>query len=96
MSETEVQGRQPYGRDDLTERIVAALAESGVPTERMSADALFPFDQLHGRQLAATASMSRAFGSISSMNVLDVGCGIGGPARYMAFTVRLPRSPASI
>ena len=86
MSETEAKVAGHYGSGDLTQRIVAALAEIGVPVERMSADALFPFDQLHGRQLAATKEHVARLRLASSMNVLDVGCGIGGPARYMAFT----------
>lgn len=83
---TEAKVSEHYGRGGLTERILAALAESGQPTDRISADALFPFDQLHGRQLAATREHVGRLKLDTAKTVLDVGSGIGGPARYMAFT----------
>ena len=75
-----------YGAADLTERILSALNESGLDVDRLTADALFPFDQMHGRQLAATREHVARLELDASKHVLDVGSGVGGPARYMAFT----------
>jgi SAM-dependent methyltransferase len=83
---TEAKVSDHYGSGDLTKRILAALAETGQPTDRISADALFPFDQLHGRQLAATKEHVGRLKLDPGKTVLDVGSGIGGPARYMAFS----------
>jgi ubiquinone/menaquinone biosynthesis C-methylase UbiE len=47
---------------------------------------LYPYDQLHDRRLAATRDNLAALGLDSAMHVLDVGSGIGGPARYIALT----------
>jgi SAM-dependent methyltransferase len=86
MSDTDAKVADHYGSDDLVNRILSALTGIGVPVERLSADALFPFDQLHGRQLAATEEHVARLQLTPSTRVLDVGSGIGGPARYMAFT----------
>src|SRR6185295_10993784 len=86
MSDTDAKVADHYGSDDLVNRILSALTGIGVPVERLSADALFPFDQLHGRQRAATEEHVARLQLTPSMRVLDVGSGIGGPARYMAFT----------
>ena len=83
---TEAKVSEHYGSGGLSERILTALAEGGQATERISADALFPFDQLHGRQLAATREHVGRLKLDPIKTVLDVGSGIGGPARYMAFT----------
>ena len=86
MSEVEAKVAAHYGAVDLTGRILAALAGTGMNVERFSADALFTFDQMHGRQLAATKEHVGRLGLSASKHVLDVGSGIGGPARYMSFT----------
>jgi ubiquinone/menaquinone biosynthesis C-methylase UbiE len=83
---TEAKVQEHYGSGDLTGRILAGIAEFGIKGERFAADALFPFDQMHGRQLAATREHLGRLGLDKSTRVLDVGSGVGGPARYMAFT----------
>ena len=41
---------------------------------------------VHTRGILATAELATAAGLEPSMRVLDLGCGIGGPARYLAAT----------
>ena len=86
MNEVEARVTRHYGSDDLTQRILAALGAAGLDVDKLSADALFPFDQMHGRQLAATKEHVGRLALDPAKHVLDVGSGIGGPARYMAFT----------
>jgi ubiquinone/menaquinone biosynthesis C-methylase UbiE len=43
-------------------------------------------DQFHTRGLAATAELAKLVGITSDVSVLDVGSGIGGPARFLAAT----------
>jgi SAM-dependent methyltransferase len=75
-----------YARTDLFSRILAALADAGIPMEHVTPDLLAPVDQFHTRGRAATLELS-AMGRISSVDrVLDVGGGIGGPARTLAGT----------
>jgi ubiquinone/menaquinone biosynthesis C-methylase UbiE len=47
---------------------------------------LAPLDQFHTRGIRATAELAAGAGLEPSTHVLDLGCGIGGPARYIAAT----------
>src|SRR5262249_54389677 len=43
-------------------------------------------DQFHTRGLAATDELAKLAGITAEMSVLDVGSGVGGPARFLAAT----------
>jgi ubiquinone/menaquinone biosynthesis C-methylase UbiE len=73
-----------YGRDDLLERILDALEVSGKRPEEITADDLSPVDQFHARGKPATLDLARRAGIASGMRILDVGGGLGGPARTLA------------
>ena len=73
-----------YSRGVLRERLVAALTEDGVDPRRPSLEALAPYDQFHGRGLEATVEIADALAIRAGDHLLDVGSGIGGPARYFA------------
>lgn len=47
-------------------------------------DFLSPLDEFHCLGVAATHDMARLVGLSSDAKVLDIGCGIGGPARRLA------------
>jgi len=69
---------------DVVDRVLAAVAEAGHRTDRLAAEMLYPYDQLHGREFAATREHVEHLRLQPGMSVLDVGSGIGGPARYIA------------
>jgi len=73
-----------YGRGDLLERLNAALREDGADPGRPTLEALAPYDQFHGRGIEATREVADAMPARSTDHLLDVGSGIGGPARYFA------------
>lgn len=73
-----------YGRDDLTGRILGALRAAGMDTDALEAGDLAPLDQFHTRGRRATLDLARLAGVSSGMRVLDVGGGLGGPARTLA------------
>ena len=87
--------QQHYGRPDLLARIEAFLRERGVDPMRPSHRDLHPLDQLHGRGAEATAEHADLAGITPGVHVLDLGCGIGGSARYLAASAAA-RSPRSI
>ena len=72
-----------YSRGSLLERLAAALAEDGADAERPSLEALAPYDQFHTRGLEATEEIADALEVEAGHHLLDIGSGIGGPARYM-------------
>src|SRR6185295_17473529 len=73
-----------YSSGDLLERLNAALAEDGADPARPTFESLAPYDQFHGRGLEATEEAAGVVRVAAADRLLDVGSGIGGPARYMA------------
>ena len=71
-------------RDSLTTRIVNALRESGRPIDELTYRDLIPVSELHNRGKQATVDLARLAEIQPEQHVLDVGCGIGGPARTLA------------
>src|SRR5919108_92865 len=61
-----------------------ALKKMGKDPERFAAMDLSTGDELHLGWLPATAALAKDLGLAPGMHVLDVGSGIGGPARYFA------------
>jgi sarcosine/dimethylglycine N-methyltransferase len=73
-----------YGRADLTEPILAALRAAGKDVEALSAEDIAPFTHLTSRPQVATVELGRLAGLQPGMQVLDLGSGLGGPARTLA------------
>ena len=78
--------RDHYRASGLTERLKAALAALGPADQRLTPQQLSALDQFHTRGLAATAELAKLAGITAEMSVLDVGSGVGGPARFLAAT----------
>ena len=76
--------RDHYHATGLTGRLKAALAAFGPEEQRLTSKQLAGVDQCHTRGLAATADLARLTGITADMSVLDVGAGVGGPARALA------------
>jgi SAM-dependent methyltransferase len=79
--------RDHYRATGLTERLKVALAALGPEDRRLTPEQLAALDQFHTRGLAATAELARLAGITAEMSVLDVGSGVGGPARFLAASV---------
>jgi ubiquinone/menaquinone biosynthesis C-methylase UbiE len=73
-----------YSKGKLLSRLKAALREDGVDPEHPTLDTLAPYDQFHGRGLEATKEMVALIRAGPDDHILDIGSGIGGPARYVA------------
>lgn len=68
----------------LAEAIMAALEKAGVDTASPSVGDLEPMDHLHGGGAEATRGLLARLSPRSGWHILDIGAGIGGPARLMA------------
>ena len=86
MTDTTIQIREHYNASGLTGRLEAALATIAPEGQALTVAQLAPLDQFHTRGILATADLARDAAILPSTRVLDLGCGIGGPARYLAAT----------
>jgi sarcosine/dimethylglycine N-methyltransferase len=76
--------RDHYRATGLTERLKTALAALAPENQQLTPQQLAALDQFHTRGLAATAELAALAGITAPTSVLDVGAGIGGPARFLA------------
>ncbi|HUC11301.1 MAG TPA: class I SAM-dependent methyltransferase [Stellaceae bacterium] len=76
---------QHYTSGDLGEVILAALRGIGKDIDHLTPDDLAPVDEFHGGQRPATVRLAELLGLSGSERVLDVGSGLGGPSRFLAW-----------
>jgi SAM-dependent methyltransferase len=73
-----------YTVTGLGQSILDTLAKAGRDPNRLTPEDLAPIDEFHIRGRAATLDLARAAKINRAMTVLDVGSGLGGPARALA------------
>jgi len=73
-----------YTRGELEDKILGMLRNAGMDTEQLHADDLARIDEFHLGGREATRVLSEFMHVQPGMRLLDVGSGIGGPARYFA------------
>jgi SAM-dependent methyltransferase len=74
-----------YTSSDLGQVILKTLREIGKDLDHLTPDDLAPVDEFHGGQRPATIRLAELVGFAGSERVLDVGAGLGGPSRYLAW-----------
>jgi len=72
-----------YASEDITTRILAALRHVNGPDVPITPDTLAPIDHLNARGALATEELAAALQPNASDHVLDMGCGVGGPGRWI-------------
>ena len=73
-----------WRRPGLGEAILDAVRAEGKAVKTMGLDALANFDHFHGGGIAATRTLAKLLAPAPGTRVLDVGGGLGGPARMLA------------
>ena len=75
-----------YAQSELTRTVLEALRAAGKNLDALDAAELSPVDEFHTGWAPQTVEMAKTLGLAPGVAVLDVGSGIGGPARYFART----------
>ncbi len=73
-----------YTSGELLNRLNSAMRDDGADPDKPTIQSLAPYDQFHGRGLESTEQLAAGLQVAASDHLLDVGSGIGGPARFMA------------
>ncbi len=73
-----------YGTEPLWRRVHVALRSAGLDADGTDWPAFAPLDEFHTRGLLATRELAQALDPGAGESVLDVGSGLGGPARLLA------------
>jgi ubiquinone/menaquinone biosynthesis C-methylase UbiE len=73
-----------YGQKNLVEKILELLQSEGLNNAEKVKESFVPIEELHLLGSVATLELAQKVGLNDNMRILDVGCGIGGPARRIA------------
>src|SRR5215207_7531439 len=86
MPATQVDRRvdRHYGNPGIVERILAALRAANGADAAVTPETLAPIDHFHGRGVVATGELVALLDPQPGEHILDIGSGIGGPARWIA------------
>jgi SAM-dependent methyltransferase len=76
-----------YATDDIAARVLSAARGALGPDAPLTPDSLAAIDHFHGGGLAATRDLVALLAPRAGERLLDIGSGIGGPARWIAATL---------
>ncbi len=76
-----------YSPNDLYNKIIEGLHNMGKDPEKITLDDLLPVDEFHIRSKTATYELIRLARFTPDMHILDVGCGVGGSTRRLAYEI---------
>ena len=78
---------QHYGNDGIVSRIISALSEAGFDIDNLEPDVFAGADEFHIGGRKGSEFVAKALDMKSGQRLLDIGSGIGGPARFIANTL---------
>jgi len=78
---------QHYGNDGIVSRIISALKEAGFDINNLEPDVFAGADEFHIGGRKGSEFVAKALDLKSGQRLLDIGSGIGGPARFIANTL---------
>lgn len=84
MSDYSSSINRQYSQSKLYDRILDAFRNEGINVDALTLDDLSRFDQLHAGGQEATRVLAKLAGLKPGMAVIDIGSGVGGPARTLA------------
>ena len=78
---------QHYGNDGIVSRIISALGEAGFASSILEPDVFAGADEFHIGGRKGSEYVAKALDIEPGQRLLDIGSGIGGPARFIANTL---------
>ena len=76
-----------YASQGIRQRLDKALQDAGLGSGHIEWSQLVQLDQFHSRGVEAVRELSQVLGAKAEDSVLDLGSGLGGPARFLAASV---------
>ncbi len=73
-----------WATNDVYGLIISALNKMSKPLDNLTVEDLAPVDHFHARGFPATVELADKLPIQPGQQILDIGCGLGGPARYIA------------
>lgn len=73
-----------WGKGDVYSRILDTMELAGIDPNSVTVEQLAPVDHFHARGFPATIELADALPIKEGDRLVDIGCGLGGPARYLA------------
>jgi SAM-dependent methyltransferase len=84
MSEFSDHINHQYGQRGMVGLILSMYESAGIPSDQITLDDLSLIDQLHAGGRDGTRFLAELARITPGLNILDIGSGIGGPARTLA------------
>lgn len=73
-----------WATGDVYAIVMGALERAGKSVNALTVEDVAPVDHLHARGFPATVELGDRLPVKPGQHLLDIGCGLGGPARYFA------------
>jgi SAM-dependent methyltransferase len=73
-----------WATGDVYGRIMKAMEAASISPDTVTVEQMAPVDHFHARGFPATVDLADALPIHSGDHIVDIGCGLGGPARYLA------------
>jgi cyclopropane fatty-acyl-phospholipid synthase-like methyltransferase len=73
-----------WASGDVFGRIIDAMKAASIDPETVTVEQMAAVDHLHACGFAASIELADALPVKAGDHLIDIGCGVGGPARYMA------------
>ena len=73
-----------WGSGDVYGRIIDAMKAASIDPDTVTIEQLAPVDHFHARGFPATIELGDELPIKAGQHLVDIGCGLGGPARYLA------------
>jgi len=73
-----------WGTGDVYGLIMQAMEAASISPDTVTVEQMAAVDHFHARGFQATVELADALPIEAGLHIVDIGCGLGGPARYLA------------